>query len=1274
MTGQDVTSQKSAPSFLDKVIRFCLENPLVVCLLILFFLGWGLYVMPFEWDSRGFPTNPVPVDAIPDIGENQQIVFTRWPGRSPQDVEDQVTYPMTVAMLGVPGVKEVRSFSIFGFSSVNVIFKEEIDFYWSRSRILERLAVAQKDLPEGVVPELGPDATGLGQIFWYTLEGREWGLEELRSIQDWVVRYALVSSDGVSEVASIGGYVKEYQVDVDPDAMRAHRVSLAEVVQAVKRSNIDVGARTIEVNQVEYVVRGIGYIKKPEDLMNAVIKENENVPIYVKNVANVSLGPALRRGVLDKEGAEVVGGVAVVRYGENPLSVIKEVKKTLDRIGDKEMVDGKETWVLRGYEKKLADGTVSKISLVPFYDRTQLIHETLGTLQEALSEEILITIIIVVVMLSHFMSSLLISSTLPFAVLIAFICMKTYGVDANIMSLSGIAIAIGTMVDMGIILCENIVSALDRADEREKRLEVIYGAASEVGSAVVTAISTTVVSFLPVFTMVGAEGKLFKPLAYTKTFALLASVFVALTIIPTLAMFLLAKKKRKKGIIRILFPTLTMILGIWLTLEVNLWLGLIVIFFGAYRLLEPAFPTWAKKGAEWSLNVVAILGVALFLTHSWMPLGPEPGFVRNLIFVVIVTGVVLGGFLVFQYLYPYLLRFFLNRKWVFYPIPLLILLFGATVWLGFDKTFGTLPKMLDTIGWDGGKLRSQPLWVAGAHKFPGLGKEFMPPLDEGTFLYMPTTMTHAALGECIDVISKQDRLINNIPEVDTVVGKIGRVDSALDPAPISMVETVINYRPEYSRDPETGQRIRNWRPHIKKPQDIWDEIVKEAQLPGSTSAPKLQPIETRLVMLQTGMRAPMGLKLYGPSLEVLNRLDLQIEKYLKQVPSIEPDTVVADRVVGKPYLEINLDREAIARYGVNIRDVQDVIEIAIGGMPISRTVEGRERYPVRVRYQRELRDRIEELGRILVPSMKRATPMRTFGGAVKPAVMKNEPAGPVQVPLSQIAKIEYVRGPQAIKSEDTFLVAYVTFGPKPGYAEVDVVEQANRYLQEKIRSGELVLPPGTSYKFSGTYENQVRAAKTLSIVLPLALFVIFLILYLQFRCVSTPLICWSGIVIAWCGGFIMLWLYAQPWFLDFSVWGTSLRDLFQVHPINLSVAVWVGFIALFGIASDDGVVMATFLDQSFRDRKTESIKQIRDATLEGGMRRIRPCLMTTATTVLALLPVLTSQGRGSDVMVPMAIPSFGGMCIELITLFVVPVTYCLVQEIRFRAGLGTTGD
>jgi len=498
------------PSFLDKIIRFCLENKLVVFLVILSVILWGVLVAPFDWNIRSLPRDPVPVDAIPDIGENQQIVFTRWMGRSPQDVEDQISYPLTVSLLGIPGVKSIRSSSLFGFSSIFIIFQENIEFYWSRSRVLEKInSLPAGTLPEGVQPTLGPDATALGQIFWYTLEGHDkddkptggWDLDELRTIQDWYVRYALQSAVGVSEVASIGGFVREYQIDVDPDAMRAYRVTLDEVFMAVRMSNVDVGARTIEINKAEYVIRGLGFIKTLADIENTVIKVNNHVPITVKEIAHVSLGPALRRGVLDKEGAETVGGVVVTRYGSNPLEVIKNVKEKIRQIAP-------------GLPKKtLPDGTVSQVKVVPFYDRTGLIYETLGTLESALTEEILITIIVVIVMVLHLRSSFLISLLLPLAILMCFIGMKTFGVDANIMSLSGIAIAIGTMVDMGIILCENILKFLDEASPEENKLEVIYRAAREVASAVLTAISTTVVSFLPVFTMTGAEGKLFKPLA-----------------------------------------------------------------------------------------------------------------------------------------------------------------------------------------------------------------------------------------------------------------------------------------------------------------------------------------------------------------------------------------------------------------------------------------------------------------------------------------------------------------------------------------------------------------------------------------------------------------------------------------------------------------------------------------------------------------------------------------------------------------------------------------
>jgi Cu(I)/Ag(I) efflux system membrane protein CusA/SilA len=527
-----------------------------------------------------------------------------------------------------------------------------------------------------------------------------------------------------------------------------------------------------------------------------------------------------------------------------------------------------------------------------------------------------------------------------------------------------------------------------------------------------------------------------------------------------------------------------------------------------------------------------------------------------------------------------------------------------------------------------------------ARDWNGLGKEFMPSLDEGSYLYMPTTMPHASIGEAVDVLAKLDRAMASVPEVAQVVGKLGRAETSLDPAPVSMIETLVNYKPEYTVGPD-GERVRQWRDHIRSGKDIWDELVKVAQLPGTTSAPRLQPIAARIVMLQSGMRAPMGVKVRGPDLESIDEACLAIEALLKEVPTVASEAVLADRVVGKPYLEIDIDRRAIARHGLKIAQVQDVIEGAVGGKPLTTTVEGRERYPVRVRYARELRDSVEALARILVPT----------------------PSGE-QVPLTQLAEVRYVRGPQAIKSEDTFLTGYVLFDMKSGEAEVDVVEEAAAYLEAKRATGELRLPAGVSYTFAGNYENQVRSEERLRIILPLALLIMMVILYLQFDSLLTTLIVFSGVIVAFAGGFLMIWLYGQPWFLDVTILGENMRTLFDVHPINLSVAVWVGFIALYGVADDDGVMMATYLDQSFARRSTTTVEEIREATVAGGQRRIRPCLMTTATMALALIPVLTSTGRGSDIMVPMAIPSFGGMCIALITLFVVPTLYCLRAELK----------
>ncbi len=1256
------------PGILDKVIRFCLENKLVVFLIMIFIMAWGAMVAPFDWDLSGLPRNPVPVDAIPDIGENQQIVFTEWMGRSPQDVEDQISYPLTVSLLGIPGVKTIRSYSMFGFSTIYIIFNEDIEFYWSRSRVLEKLnSLPAGTVPEGVQPALGPDATALGQIFWYTVEGSDadgnaasgWDPHDLRSIQDWVVRYALLSADGISEVAAVGGFVQEYQIDVDPDAMRAAGVKLEQVFQAVKMSNVDVGARSIEVNKAEYIIRGLGFIKNLDDIRKTVVKVSQNIPIRIMDVAGVSLGPALRRGALDKGGAEAVGGVAVVRYGDNPLAAIKNIKKKLDEIARRPDPE-KDIWVMNAEH---TDGSKGFVRIVPFYDRSGLIYETLGTLNTALTEEILITIIVVLVMVLHLRSSMLISGLLPLAVLMCFIAMKQFKVDANIVALSGIAIAIGTMVDMGIILCENILKHLEEAPPEENRLEVIFRASSEVGSAVLTAVATTVVSFLPVFAMEAAEGKLFKPLAWTKTFALISSVIVALTILPPVAHILFTGRIRRKMMKHFLAGAVALG-GFYLGWQVAWWLGIIVVGFAAHSFFETRIPERYRKWAPYVASGAAVIVVVLFLTDHWLPLGPDRGTWKNLLFVAGLIGGLLGIFQLFQVMYAPILRWCLNHKAYFLVLPAFVLLLGGVIWQGFNRVFFFLPD----------SVRSSAPVAFVAHAFPGLGKEFMPPLDEGSYLYMPTTMPHASIGECLDVLQKLDMAIGSVPEVDMVVGKLGRAETSLDPAPISMVETVINYKPEYVvgksghrlrfkfdesskeyqrdgagaliPDPE-GRPFRNWRPKIRSAGDIWDEIVNAAELPGTTSAPKLQPIAARIVMLQSGMRAPMGVKVKGPDLETIERVGMQIEKLLKEVPSVQPEAVFADRIVGKPYLEIDIDRDAIARYGIHVRSVQDVIEVAIGGKRLTTTVEGRERYPVRVRYARELRDRIESLGKILVPA-----------------------ADGAQIPIMELSKIRYVRGPQVIKSEDTFLVGYVLFDMKPGYAEVDVVENCQRYLEGKIANGEFEVPPGVSYTFAGSYENQIRSEKKLLVVLPLALFVIFLILYFQFKSVLTTLIVFSGIFVAWSGGFLMLWLYGQDWFLDFkwfeTIFDTNLRDLFAIHPVNLSVAVWVGFIALFGIASDDGVVITTYLDQSFKNAKPSTVDEVREATLTAGERRVRPCLMTTATTILALIPILTSTGRGSDIMVPMAIPSFGGMTIELLTMFVVPTLYCMVQEWRLK--------
>ena len=1172
------------PSFWSRLVGGVLELRVVVWALAALLLAVGIMVSPFELPGAHLlPRDPVPVDAIPDVGENQQIVFTEWVGRSPRDVEDQVTYPLTTALLGIPGVKTVRSSSALGFSTLYVIFEDDVAFYWSRARVLEKLAsLPEGTLPDGVSPTLGPDATALGQVFWYTLEGQDpaghtvggWDPDELRSIQDYTVRYALQAVEGVSEVASVGGFVREYQVDVDPDAMRAAGVTLPQVADAVRRSNLDVGARTLEINGVEYLVRGVGFVEDLADLEQTVVVARDYTPVRVSDVARVTLGPALRRGALDDAGAPAVGGVVVARYRENPRAVIEKVKERISALQP-------------GLPRRtLEDGTISQVTVVPFYDRTHLIDETLSTLSTALFQQLLVTILVVLVMLRDLRSSALVSGLLPVGVLATFVVMKLGGVTADIMALGGIAIAIGTMVDIGIVFVENI-DQHRRATPHDTE-GAVRRAVSEVAPAVVTSVLTTLVSFLPVFGLTEAELRLFAPLAVTKTAAMAVVLVLAILLLPAIAVLVVRRSGHARG------------------------------------------PALGSK--LWPVLAVA---VAVWLVADWMPLGVERGFVLNLLFAGVLIGGVLGSLWAFERVYPRLLRQVLAHRTTFAILPLGLVTFGLVAWLGLDRPLSALPPT----------IRDSAPITAVRTTFPGLGRDYLPPFDEGAFLYMPSSMPHASMGEVLGMMSDLDAAIAQIPEVDRVVGKLGRADSALDPAPVSMIETVITYLPEYGENAD-GERVRQWRDHIRSPDDIWTEITAAAQIPGLTGAPVLMPIQARIVMLQSGMRAPMGVQVLGPDLDSIERFGLQLEAVLRGVPELSSETVFADRVVGKPYLEITLDREAIGRFGLTVADVQQVLQVALGGTTLTRTVEGRERYPIRVRYMREDRDSIEALERVFVPTAS------------------GEP-----IPLTQVADIVYVRGPQVIRGENTFPTSYVLFDSQAGVSEVDAVEAARHHIDHALAAGTLSLPDGVSFDFVGSYKNQLRSEARMRVLLPVAVLLVFVLLYLQFRRVRHTLVVGSGVAVAVSGAFILLWLYDQSWFLALPWVGDSLREVFAVQGTHLSVAVWVGILALIGVATDDGVVMATRLRSEFARRSPESVEAVREATVAAGERRIRACLMTTATTVLALLPVVTSTGRGADLMVPMALPLVGGMAVELVTLFVVPALWCADAERQVsRAG------
>jgi Cu(I)/Ag(I) efflux system membrane protein CusA/SilA len=1222
---------------LNRLIKYLVHNKLIASTMLFVFLLWGLMSAPFTIDNILIGANSVSVDAIPNLGDNQQIVYTEWEGQAPQDIEDQITYPLTSNLLGLPGVKSVRSSSMFGYSTIYLIFEDDIEFYWSRSRILEKLSSLPSDLlPKGISPKLGPDATALGQLFWYTLEGRDengkvtggWDLHELRKVQDFYIKNVLASAEDVSEVASIGGHIQEYQIEVNPQLMRQYQISLKDVVRAVKETNKNVGANTIEINNSEYLIRGLGLIGSISDIESTVVISDDFVPIRVKDIAHVALGPKERRGILDKEGAEVVGGVVVSRYGANPQKVIESVKIKIQELG-------------KGMpSKKLKDGSISKLTIVPFYDRTELIKSTLGTLSSALYLEILIAILIVLIMLRKLRISIIISALLPVAVLMVFIAMKLFGVEANIVALSGIAIAIGTMVDLGIILSENIVRKLEQDNSKKPIDDLVIEGVSEVSGAIVTAGLTTILSFIPVFALTGEEGRLFAPLAFTKTAALLAAMFLSLLVIPPIVAkwYSINFKVVRGGNIG---SYLIGLLGLLMVLS-SFWIGLVLIGLMILSLVKE-FSVIKEKHFELIRLVYIVLSIFLILAYYWNPLGYNNNYISDLLFVLLTAFAILGVLYAFHTFYERILLWAMSNKFYFLSIPIFLLILGSLI-------------------------------------YASMGKEFMPKLNEGSFLLMPTSTAHSGISQNKKILQQLDMAVASIPEIETAVGKVGRVSSALDPAPLSMFENVIIYKTEFILDESgeplsfktsddgkfltkrgdlvpigsgisqddliidsDGEYYRNWRSHINSADDIWKEIVTVTSIPGITSAPKLQPIETRLVMLQTGMRSTMGIKIFGPNLEIIERFGYNLEKELKQVKEIDEASVFSDRIIAKPYINVVFNRNRAARYGVSINELQDILESAIGGKVLTQTIEARERFDVTIRYPRELRSDPEDLKNIIV----------------------SLPDGS-SVPISELANIKFEKGPQMIKSEDGFLTGYVLFDKNEGLAEVTVVEKVKRIIEEKIVNGELIVPDGVRYRFAGTYENNVHAEKTLTFIIPLVLIAILFILYLQFRSLTVSFMIFTGVAVAFSGGFMMLWLYGQDWFLNFNFLGNDLRNVFNVRTINMSVAVWVGFIALFGIATDDGVVIATYLKNSFEEIEPTSVKEIRTAVLIAGKKRIRPCLMTTATTLLALLPVLTAKGHGKDILMPMAIPAFGGMLVALVTLLIVPVLYSLWQELKLE--------
>ncbi|MHB2148475.1 efflux RND transporter permease subunit [Calditrichota bacterium LG25] len=1025
---------------LEKIIEASINNRLLVIIFTAFIAFAGIYAI--------FNT---PVDAIPDLSDVQVIIFTDYPGQAPQVVEDQVTYPLTSAMLSVPYAKVVRGYSFFGLSFVYIIFEDGTDLYWARSRVLEYLNYVSSRLPAGVTPQLGPDATGVGWVYEYVLDGGDkYDLQELRSLQDWYLRYELTSVPGVAEVASIGGYVKQYQVEVDPNKLKVYNIPLNKVKMAIKRSNNDVGGRLVEMGETEFMVRGLGYIKSREDVENIPVGVDQNgTPILIKNIANVSIGAELRRGLAEWNGeGETVGGIVVMRWGENALKTIERVKQKLKEL-----------------EKGLPEGVTIKSA----YDRSGLIIRAIDNLREKLVEELLVVALVSIIFLLHFRSAFVAVFTLPMGILISFLIMYFQGINANIMSLGGIAIAIGAMVDAAIVMIENAHKHLERDRGKKEHWQIIMSASKEVGPALFYSLLIVTLSFLPVFTLQAQEGRLFKPLAYTKTYAMAASAIIAITITPVLMGFFVRgriRSEKENPISRILI-----------------------------KLYRPV--------------------IDFVLRFRWLTIG------------------------------------------------------GAVV------------LILITI---------LPL--------QRLGSEFMPPLNEGDLLYMPTTDPGISITKARELLQQTDKIIKSFPEVHHVFGKIGRAETATDPAPLSMIETTIMLKPK-----------EEWRPGMTM-EKLIKELDAAIQFPGLTNAWTM-PIKTRIDMLSTGIKTPVGVKVMGPDLQTLSDLAERIANVLKDVKGTL--SVFPDKTVGGNYLDFKINRLEAARYGLTVGDVQDVITTAIGGMNVTYTVEGLERYPVNVRYSRELRDNISALKRVLVPT----------------------PTG-AQVPLEYLADIEIKKGPPVIKSENARRTAWLYVDIR----DIDVgtyVKNAKKAVFDKVD-----FPEGYSLVWSGQYEYMQRAQKRLQIVVPITLVIIFLLLYFNFKNVTESMIVMFSLPFALIGGI---------WFM-------------YILGYNFSVAVGVGFIALAGLSAETGVVMLVYLDNVYNDwkkrgmiRKLDHLKQI---VVEGAVDRVRPKLMTVATTMLGLMPILWGTGTGSQTMKRIAAPMIGGLVSStVLTLIVIPAIYFL---------------